>query len=487
MRIILSRALGSQMLGIYQVALSFFGVLCTIVSSGIPVAISHVSAKCGVSKDYKKEGSYISSGLIIGLILSVILTILLIAFKNLIIKSTNDISYNILLILIPAMFATAVYSCFRGALWGREKHTANCLAEVGEQGIRLILFIILLTDTPNQVHASYLAGLALCISCFVSMLISIIFYKKYGGKLASPKTEYKNLLKTSMTITITRVATSLVQPIIAVILPLRLVSAGYSSEIAMSLFGVALGMTFPLLALPNTICGSFATALVPKISSLIEKKDYKEFNEKIKLAISVTLFACFCFVPLFIGLGQEIGLLLFDNTTCGYLLTISAWTMIPSCLCMITNSILNTLNMEKQGFVTYLIGAICLFVCVWFLPKYCGVSSVILGMGGCNAITTILNCYLIAKKTKVKKLIAKPLLLMTIFSIPSALLGNYTFNVIKYFMPSLFSVAISAFVCCASFVLLCIIFNLINIKDLFKDLNVTKALTFRKKRKQKCE
>ena len=65
MRIILSRALGSQMLGIYQVALSFFGVLCTIVSSGIPVAISHVSAKCGVSKDYKKGLKLFSNGVMI--------------------------------------------------------------------------------------------------------------------------------------------------------------------------------------------------------------------------------------------------------------------------------------------------------------------------------------------------------------------------------------------------------------------------------------
>ena len=482
MRVLLSRYLGASSLGIYQVALSFLGVFSTVVSSGIPVSISHVSAKCGVSKDYKKEGSYISAGLIIGLILSLLMCISIILFKNLIIKSTNEISYNILFIVMPSLFATAIYSCFRGALWGREKHTANCLAELGEQGVRLILFMILLTTASNQTTASYLAGLSLCVSCFVSMLISIIFFKKYGGKLYNPKSEYKSLLKTSSTITITRLVTSLVQPVVAIILPMRLISSGYSSNLAMSLFGIALGMTFPLLALPNTICGSFAVALVPEMSSILEKKEEDTLKEKINLSIIVTLFSCFCFIPMFLGLGKELGELLFDNTMSGYLLTISAWTMIPSGLCLISNSILNTLNMEKQGFLTYIAGTVFLFLCIWFLPQYCGVSSVIYGMGISSCVSAILNFMLISKKTKVKTNISKPLCLMTLFSLPCAMLGKYFHGVLKYAFPSLISIGIACFICSLCFVILCIVFNLIDIKFILKDIKFVKTLKVKTKK-----
>ena len=485
MRIILSRTLGAESLGIYQIALSFFGVLCTVVSSGIPVTISHISAKCKVNRKYEKEGSFISAGLIVGLILSLLLSIALIVCKNLIIKSTNEISANVLLILIPAIFATSIYACFRGALWGREKHTANCLAELGEQGVRLILFLILLTNAKSQTTAVYLAALSLCISCFISMAISIIFYKRYGGKLVNPKYEYKNLLRTSSTITLTRVVTSLVQPIIAVILPMRLVSCGYSKELAISLFGISLGMTFPLLALPNTICGSFATALIPEISSLIERKNYDEFEKKVKLSISITLFICFCFIPLFMGLGQQIGILLFDNTMSGYLLSISAWSMIPMGLCAITNSILNLLNLEKLGFLTYLIGAIWLFVCIWFLPALCGVYCIVIGMGGCSTITTILNCLIISKKTQIKDLVLKPLFLMSVFSVPSALLGNYLFNLFKYALSPFFSIALSGIICCSCFIILCFIFNLINLSDFFKDSNFGNLIKNKNKKVKK--
>ena len=484
MRVILSRTLGAQALGVYQIALSFFGVICTVVASGIPVTISHISAKCGVNNDYKKEGAYVSSGLIVGLFCSVILSILILIFKPIIIKSSNEISFNVLFILIPAIFATSIYSCFRGALWGREKHLANCLAELGEQGVRMILFIILLTNITDTTKATYLAGLSLCISCFISMIISIIFYKKYGGKLYSPKNEFGNFLKTSGTITLTRVITSFVQPVISIILPLRLMQAGYSNELAMSMFGVALGMTFPLLSLPNTICSSFATAIIPEISSLVEKKNYSEFNEKIKLSISITLFTCFCFIPLFLGLGQPIGVLLFDDITSGYLLTISAWTMIPAGLSMISNSILNILNMEKQVFISYIVGAIFIFACIWVLPQYCGISSVIYGMGGCFTISATLNLYFIIKKTKIKDIIFKPLVLMMIFVIPTSLLATHIYNIFKYFLPNFFNLCLSSIIGCGLFVLLCILFNLIDLKMLFKDINIVKNLKFKRKKRK---
>ena len=44
-RIYLSRMLGAEMLGLYQVSLSVFMVLLTIVASGLPLVISKLSAK----------------------------------------------------------------------------------------------------------------------------------------------------------------------------------------------------------------------------------------------------------------------------------------------------------------------------------------------------------------------------------------------------------------------------------------------------------
>ncbi len=486
LRIILSRELGAEVLGYYQVALSFYGVLCTIIGSGIPVTISHYSARSSVNKNFKTESSAVTASLIIEVVVSLVLSILVIVFKNVIARLTSVITANMLLFLLPAVFAGAIYASFRGALWGRKKHLDNCISEVGEQGFRLILFLIFFSFTTPSAKAGYYAALCNSLSCFVSMAISIFFYFKNGGKLSNPKPEFKKVLKTSSAITLVRVISSLAQPLIAIILPLRLVSAGFTDEQAMSLFGVALGMTMPLLMLPNTIIGSYATALIPELSSSLEAKNKKEFNSQIATAITLSLLICFCFLPIYFGLGEQIGLLLFGNSTSGYLLKVTCWSIIPIGLCGITHSILNVLGLETRGFIHQLIGSVLLGLSIWFLPKYVGISSLAYGMGGCMLITTILNMILINKKTDVSSEIFKPFVLMTIFCIPSSLLSNFLFGVLKYIMTPFFAVCFSAGFGLLMFLLLSIMFGVINISAIFVKLKNVKVHKFKSKKHKKA-
>ena len=52
-RIILSRVVGAEGVGLYQVASSVFIVLLTVISSGIPLIISRKSASFSVKKEKK--------------------------------------------------------------------------------------------------------------------------------------------------------------------------------------------------------------------------------------------------------------------------------------------------------------------------------------------------------------------------------------------------------------------------------------------------
>ena len=79
----------------------------------------------------------------------------------------------------------------------------------------------------------------------------------------------------------------------------------------------------------------------------------------------------------------------------------------------------------------------------------------------------------------------KPLALMSIFALPSSMLANFVSGMLKCLVPQFFQIAISAGVAVISFVILCVIFNVIEIKALigtvkkFKDIKVMK-----KKQKQ---
>ena len=228
MRVILSRSLGAEGLGVFTVALSIFAVFTTMVSSGIPIIISHNSAKFKITGEIKQEGACVSSGLIISLLCCVVVSLAILMLKGVIIRITNNISYSVMIALLPGLFATAIYSCFRGALWGRKKHFENCIGEFFEQLVRLVLYLLMLSSSKDIVTGATRAGLAISISYIVSMLVAIYYYYKSGGKLYKPNSQFKALLKSSTPITFIRIFSSIIMSLVSIVLPMRLLSCGIS-------------------------------------------------------------------------------------------------------------------------------------------------------------------------------------------------------------------------------------------------------------------
>ena len=122
-RIYLSRALGPEALGLYQVALSVFSVLLTVVASGMPVVISKLTAKYYAKKYKNSEGSLVTAALLISVVTSLVLILLVLAFKSVFSAIfADDRCYTILLVLLPAILCSAIYNVFRGAMWGHSNY-----------------------------------------------------------------------------------------------------------------------------------------------------------------------------------------------------------------------------------------------------------------------------------------------------------------------------------------------------------------------------
>lgn len=481
-RIYLSRVLGTEELGIYQVSLSVFMVLLTIVASGLPLIISKLSAKYFAKKDGEKEGKLVSASLIISAITSVILIVIVLVFKRIFsFLFTDERCYLILVAMLPAVLFSGIYNVFRGAMWGRSNYFCFCITELFEQIVRITICVVLLSFGIGSLSPSIGAALSLSIACFLSMALSVVLYFVYGGKLRKPGGVYKEVLKSSTPITAVRFLSSLVQPIIALIIPARLIAAGYTSSQALSIYGVAIGMTMPLLFIPITIVGSLSTALIPDLSAAVESEDSSHIKNRITTSLIITMFISFLMIPLFIGAGENIGLFFFNNITSGVLLSGAAWMTLPLALTNITSSILNALGMEVKSFINYLIGSIFLFLGICLLPGVIGIRALIVGMGVCVSVTSLLNLIMIKRKTKIKLGILKPMLLMASFCLPSAALTFFVTSLLNGVVPLFFNLAISCSLGGAMFVLLCAIFKIINIKTFFASV---KKSGFRRTQRQ---
>lgn len=495
-RIFLSRTIGAQALGLYQVALSIFMVLLTVVSSGFTLIISRMTASYRVSSNKKAIGSLVTTSVFIGLAVSIFLCLVILIFRNLFQNIFTDQNcMNILIILLPSLIFSSIYSVFRGAMWGTDNYFGLCVSELLEQIVKIVVCVLVLASGMTALQNAMAVAWSFTLSCLFSAVFVVLLYFFYGGKMSKPTKIYKKVIRQSAPITGVRVLSSFTQPLVALILPARLMVAGYTMEQAMSIYGVALGMTFPLLFLPSALIGSLATALVPDISMALVKNDNEHIEKRVKSSLMFAIFVSFIIVPIFIAIGDRIGLFLYNDALSGTLLQYSAWIMIPMGISNIASAILNSVGLEVKSFVNYVIGDIFMFLAIFILPQFVGINALIIGMGLSAVISSTLNILMLKRKLKIKVEISKTLVIMALLSLPTIALTSFLSSIFSFIMPDFFNIALSGIIGAVIFVVLCMVFNVVNFsgylvqfKEKFvknKEKTSKIAVFFKKYRKKK--
>ncbi|MBQ8615281.1 MAG: oligosaccharide flippase family protein [Clostridia bacterium] len=475
-RIFLSRKLGAEGMGLYQMASSVLGIFMTLISSGIPLTTAKLVSKYESQNELVKRNKVVTSALVVALFVAVFSSIFILILKSVWnIVLTDSRAVEILIILIPSIIFSAIYAVFRGALWGKNDYFSCGLTELLEQIIRFALtFIMLLTISDFFVATKY-SAIAFNITCLASAIITLFIYLK-KGKLNFHKGEYKNVIKSAAPITGVRLANSLVQPLTTLIIPTMLILSGYTTSEAVSSFGVIMGMTFPMLFVPMSIVGSISMVLIPSISSMMSKNDYTSIENNINNSIKVSTFISMLFIPLYLSVGNLIGIVLYDNALSGILLQLSAVCVLPITMCNLTGSILNALNMEVKSFVNYIIGSVVLFVSLIVLTPIIQINSIIVSFFLSMTIISLLNLH------KIKKVVPNlnVSLVTTSFKYsliiaPSSLLGHFISNICLLVFTNFFSAVIGGGFAILSVVILAKIFNLFNFKDLLELLKKKKS------------
>ena len=471
-RIYLSWEMGAEMLGIYQVAMSVVGVLMMLVSSGLPLTLSKFTAIYETQKDRQAVNRATTATLIISLSLSIVLCLLIFVFDTPLEKIFADPrTVLIILTLLPSVIFSAIYSSFRGALWGKKNYFIVGLSEFVEQALRIVFFFVLAYAVGQTLNSGIVAGLSLSIACLFSALMVIVYYFVKGNRLGNPRDQSRKILKSATPITGVRVATSALQPIIAIIIPMQLVLAGMSNENALAEFGIAVGMTMPLLFVPSTLTGSLAMVLLPELSSQYAQKNKENVVSQINIAFTFSIFISMMIVPLYMGMWQDIGLFVYNNERAGLYLLYSAWLMIPLALSNISSTVLNALGMESKSFINYLTGAVVLVIIILSLTQTIGIVSLIVGTGACMTISSAMNISLINKKLQIKTHIVTKIVSMSLLAVPSLLFTIFTFNIFDMFCPKFFALAFGSCAGALSFILLCVMFKVVDLKAMLLEFS----------------
>lgn len=398
-RIILSRVLGSEGLGVYQVALSVFAVFITVSSSGLPITLSRTISKHRARGN--KEGAHkaTTAAMLLSLAFSVPITLLLFLLRAPFSKIFSDPRCaDLFYILLFSLSFTSLYAIIRGSFWGNKRFFAYSLIELVEEIVMIAMGVFLLLCFSSGIPDTNKAAIAVLISYLCSFAIALIYFIIKGGKLRSPKGEIKPMLKSSLPVTAMRTSSSLMNSFISVLFPMRLMAAGYSSSAALSEYGVVYGMVMPVLMIPSTLISSIALVLVPELSESYYKKQKAEVARLAERALNSTLLIAAMLIPFFIVCGEGVGIMLYSSAQSGQLLQNCALILLPMSITMISTSLLNSMNCERQTLVFFLIGSAAMLACVYFLPRYLGSGALCLGMACDFAITAVCSLVLLRKK-----------------------------------------------------------------------------------------
>lgn len=291
-KIVLTRTVGDQGIGLYMLILPTFNLFITLCSLGMPVAISKL-----VSENKKNNKKLVLSLIPISLLFNLILIILLIISSPFIAKyllSNQNTYYPLMAIGLTLPFI-CISSIIKGYFFGKEKMFPHTFSNIIEQIVRLMLIIYIIPKLLVYGINIAITGVVLInILSEFSSIIALIFFIPKGNYISINDFKYnkeylKDVLNISIPTTGSRLIGSITYFLEPIILTYILLKIGYTSEYITLEYGIINGYVYPLLLLPSFFTLAISNAILPIISNTYGKNNYKETKRKIKQAISLSL------------------------------------------------------------------------------------------------------------------------------------------------------------------------------------------------------
>lgn len=398
-RIILSRFIGAEGIGIYQICLSVFAVFLTAASSGIPVTVSRLMAKETATGSERGKHAAVSAGVLCTLLFTVPAAVIIFFGRNLLSFLFPDRAcLNIFILLLPGLILTSVYAVMRGSFWGNKQFLPYSVIELAEDAVMVVFGIIFIQFSSTATEGAFFATLAVLISYVFSFFVSIGWYIFKGGKFVDPRPQLKPLLASSLPITAMRTSTSLINSLVSLFLPALLMAAcGYTNSEALALYGAVQGMSIPILYTPNAFIGSISVVIAPEMSENFYARRQEKLRADVEKTLKASVFIATVLIPVFFTLGEDLGIFLYSNAFAGQVIQRFSFIMLPMCISIITTTILNSMNYEVKTLIHFFIGSIFMLACIFTLTPILGINSYMVGLSLDYFITAALNLRILKK------------------------------------------------------------------------------------------
>lgn len=396
-RIFLSRTIGAEALGIYQLIGPVFSLCFALTASSIQTSISKfVGDAIGGCKDSlcgeKKARAYLILGLVLSCGLSILTGIFMYFNADLIaVRFLGEARCAPLLVLLTySLLPCCIHACINGYYYGKKNAFVPSLCQLIEQIARVgSVWIIFQITTEKGIpltafHA--VCGLVIgeCFGLLVSMSALLREKRLPRGSYTSDSicnsTMTHAFLAMVIPLTINRLSVAFSTSLENLLIPQKLQLYGYTQTDALSIYGILSGMTLSIILFPCVLTNSLSVLLLPAISEARGRSNENQIRRTTQKAIRLGLLLGFAFTILFLLTRDMIGNKLFHNALAGRFICRLSWLCPLMYITSLLSSILHGLGRPKQVLFVNLLACLIRIGMIWFLVPAYGIGAYLWGL-----------------------------------------------------------------------------------------------------------
>lgn len=408
--IILSRQLGPEGVGLYGLIMPIYDLFTCLVCGGLVAALSKETSAYYGTNQLNNLNKSVSITFAFTLLWSTAITIIIFLISplisNYIIRDSRSL-YS-LWIICPALIFIALSSVYKGYFYGVSEVITPSVIDILEKAVRMALMVGVISyfafkDIKSTVAATYFS---FTIGEIISFIFLYIFFKRSKRKFIPTREKSENraqllfnVLVVALPLAVNGFLSTAIHSVSTLLVPLRLMAAGFGHVAALELIGKFSGMALAIVFFPIVIVSSMSTVLIPDISKSITQKDFINVEARISEVVKMcfllgvsTLLVCYL-VP------DSLGKLFFNRGDLGAFIKNAAISAPFLYAGACSYGILNGLGKQKVILINSIITSLIQLVLIFILI---GIPSInIMGYGIAMAasalIGLVMNLYEISK------------------------------------------------------------------------------------------
>lgn len=409
-RIALSRMVGAEVIGLYQLIMPVYAALMSLTASGLTVALSTCAARSQALGDHGALLQARRRALILFFCLAGPLGAAVVLCSDPIsVCLLGDARTRLgVVLLVPCVLLTGVENLHKHCFYGTGQFRSPALSEMAEQLIRAgaVLLLVRLAQPCSRERAvgAIVLGMVVC-EVFSACTLTALFRRRLGEQCRLPakaSVPFRQLLAVAVPVAATSLLGTALGSLNAVLIPAKLVEGGAAPEAALSSFGVLCGMTMPLIALPTGLIGALCLMLSPSLSRKSALGHAGAVEHDLGRAVgAVSLLAAPALAMLAITAPYLAGLIFREPDAGAWALPLAVGTLL-SCYQSVLGSALNGLGRPGAAAAAAIAADAVQLAFTFFTVGHCGLAGFVAGFAASSLVGALLSFAFLRRCTRLR-------------------------------------------------------------------------------------